>query len=40
MVVHWLDEWMTMRSNLDRHELNFIFAKFSFGMNVKGQRKT
>jgi len=29
-----------MGSNLDRHELTFIFDKSSFGGNVKRQRKT
>jgi len=27
---------MVMGSNLGRHELSFLFAKISFGMNVKG----
>ena len=31
---------MVEGSNLARTEINFLFAKFSFGVNVKRQRKT
>jgi len=37
MVVHWFDINMVMGSNLGRYKLSFLFAKISFGMNVKGQ---
>jgi len=29
-----------MSSNLGRTKVNFLFAKISFGLNVKGQRKS
>jgi len=29
---------MVVGSNLVKNELNFLFAKFSFGKNMKGQR--
>jgi len=31
-------DWMVVYSNLAKNELNFIFAKISFGMKVKRQR--
>jgi len=37
MVMHWFDIWHGMGSNLDEPKLNFLFAKISFGMKVKGQ---
>jgi len=30
--------WMVVCSNLVKHELSFLIAKNSFGMNVKEQR--
>ena len=38
MVVHWFDIGMVMGSNLGRSKLNFLFAKFVFGINVKVHR--
>jgi len=38
LVVHWLCNWVVMYSNLAKNKLNFIFAKISFGMNMKAQR--
>jgi len=32
MVVHWFDIGMVIGSNLGESELNFLFAKISFGM--------
>jgi len=37
MVVHWLDIGMVRGSNLGSFTLNFIFARISFGMNMKSQ---
>jgi len=38
MVVHWFDIGMVMDLNLGESTLNFLFAKISIGMKVKGQR--
>ena len=38
MVVHWLGFDMVVGSHLSRHELNFLFAKFIFGMDENGQK--
>jgi len=35
MVEHWFGIGMVVGSSLKEPELNFIFAKFSFGLNVK-----
>jgi len=32
--------WYGMSSNLGGTKVNFLFAKISFGLNVKGQRKS
>ena len=40
MVVIWPYEWRVTSSNLDRHELTFIFDKSSFGGNEKRHSKT
>jgi len=39
LVVHWFDDWRVVCSNLDRHELNFIFAKLTFGNECEKERK-
>jgi len=31
---------LVMSSNLGKTKINFHFAKISFGLNVKGQRKS
>jgi len=36
MVMHWFDIGMVMGLNLGEPKLNFLFAKISFGMKVKG----
>jgi len=38
MVVHQLDIGMVMGPILGSFKLNFIFAKISFGMNMKSQK--
>jgi len=38
MVADWLDIYMVVCSNIGTHELSFLFAKISSGMNVKGQK--
>jgi len=37
LVMHWLDIGMSVGLNLDKPKLNFLFAKFRFGMNGKDQ---
>jgi len=37
LAVHWLCNWVVVCLNLAKNELNILFAKFSFGMNKKGQ---
>ena len=36
MVVHWFGIEMLVGSNLGEPKLNFIFAKFRFGLDMKG----
>jgi len=36
MVVHGFDIGLVRGSNLGKPKLNFLFAKISFGMKVKG----
>jgi len=36
LCIYLVIEWLS--SNLAKNELNFLFAKFSFGKNMKGER--
>jgi len=38
LVVHWLCNWVVVGSNLTKNEFNFLFAKISFGMEMKRQK--
>ena len=39
IVKHWFDIGMVVGSSLGGPELNFIFVKITFGLNVKSWRK-
>jgi len=38
MVVHVLGNWEGVSSNLGESKINFLSAKITFGVKVKGQR--